>query len=299
MKHIVFIVLVLLFSNVFGQQRLSEYDIDRRIESDLLTPWRNDKEKDLAWLTADIRPLVIQKLLARNDNPERSKKYTLEALVKIGHWETILGLIEDMKTPLKDTDGLMYANEEIIPYLMPLVYSGSTESPNLPGVDVFKNPVRLSAIQRVLGKIQKCNDFPEKSRKWASELGSNGENYKDEAWVSLITGWWEHNKDAILEKRYKDATWLPTYKGIPIDCLPEEMRKKVEYLEKKYATRLAKIAGKADAPGERARNSLPSQGGPSEIIPDAHPSRFFWTGIGGFLTVGCYIFWRRFTIKDA
>ena len=291
--------LFLLVVQVTAQSVDSAIEINRKIEETLFASGSYDS--DLSWITERNRPLVIQNLLERYNHPEiNSPRYIKEALVRAGHWDTILELIEDIKDPRNnDLDSLIYLNQEIIPYMMPMVYTGSTASPNLPGDDVLKYPVRSYAIRMVLGTIIKCEAFPQKTRKWAESLSRNGVDYKDEEWVALVTSWWEHNKDAILEKRYKDATWLPTYKGVPIDCPPEEMRKKVEYFERKYATRLAKITGKADAPGGLARNSLPSQGGPSEISPDAHPSRFFWTGIGGFLTVICYILWRRFTIKDA
>lgn len=277
-------------------------EINRKIEETLLAS--GSYGSDLSWITDGNRTQVIQNLLERYNHPEiNSPGYIKVALVRAGHWDTILGLIEDLKTPAKNKDALMYADERIIPYLMPLVYNGSTADPNPhnPGDDVFFMPVRHSAISHVLGRIVNCEAFPAKTRKWAKDLraNQNGHNYKDEAWVGLITSWWEHNQDAIREKRYKDATWLPSYRGVPINRTPEEMRQIVEYLEQENATRLAKRTGPADAPGEYVRSSTPRPGEMSGENPEGKPSKLFWIGIGGLVTIAGYTFWRRFAAKNA
>ncbi|MGL4400320.1 MAG: hypothetical protein ACRCXD_10660 [Luteolibacter sp.] len=293
----------LLLIQVLAQAVEIDSGLDQKIVDTFFSA--NSRQSDLSWITDENRQMVIENL-QRRANDQYEGPYVREALAQAGHWDTILGLIEDLKDPLKETDLLRYANQEIIPYLMPLVYSGATTvsrpgSSESSGCFVMLRPTRQRAIGHLLAKIRDGESFPSKTRKWAEEMGKNSLSLvqTDEAWVSLLTSWWEHNQDAILEKRYKDAKWLPTYRGVPINRTPEEMRQLVEYLEQENATRLTKRSGPADGPGEYVRNTTTRPGETSGENPEGMPSKLFWIGIGGLVTIGSYTFWRKFAAKDA
>jgi|GEM_PF-4942919 len=52
----------------------------------------------------------------------------------------------------------------------------------------------------------------------------------------LVQQWWEHNKDAILAEKFSEATWVPTYKGVP-DVYSEDYRNEPEYRTYTTSTR--------------------------------------------------------------
>lgn len=293
------IALILCFAHVSAESIMDPAEIDLKIEETLL-PSRGGHGSDISWINDENRQLVIEGLQQKANDPDAAP-YVKTALVRAGHWETILGLIDDLKDPGKETESLMYANEEIIPYLMPLVYTGSTIASNLPGSDVIRNSPRANAVGTLLGKIRKCEGFPQKTRKWAEEMSNNNRafGYLDEAWVSLLTSWWEHNQEAILEKRYKDAKWLPTYKGVPINRTPEEARQIVDYLEQENAKRLAKRAGPADAPGDTVRRRGAGPGEATAEKSEETPTKLFWICVVAVVAAAGYYVRSKLTAKPA
>ena len=294
------ITLLLCITHVNAELITDAVVINQKIEETLLSSGASGR--DISWITSENRSLVINNLLEKYSHPELySLEYIREALVRAGHWDTILGLIENLKDPKKDTTSLRYANEEIIPYLMPLVYTGSTSAENSSGSDVIRRSPRSNAIYDVLGKIWQCEEFPQKTQKWAKDMSSNNRSNgpTDEAWVGLITSWWEHNQDAILEKRYKDATWLPTYKGVPINRTPEEMQMIVDYFVKENAARLAMRIGPADAPGVLPRSTTSRPGETAVENVEEPPSMLLWIGMGAIVTAVGGFLWRRLAAKNA
>ncbi len=240
------LILSLIFTAAsYGESNPKLDEIDKKIRDTLLSPAPHDS--DITWITEEVRPIVISKLLQRVNNPYEGRNVE-EALVKSGHLETIQKLIEELKQGNHRSDALSFASEIAIPYLMPIVYTGSTEQRKmLPGEDIMFMPVRDRAIGHVLGKIMKSNNFPLESRKWAEEMGFHGIKYKDEKYVALVTSWWENNQTAILEERYADATWLPRYKSKPITFNPREAASRKAYEENERITRRTKRPGGDDS----------------------------------------------------
>ncbi len=200
-------------------------------------------------MTPEVKPIVIEKLLKSiSIKAKPSRSYDEEKLVRIGHLETILNLIEELKNGNHRSDALSLASEIAIPYLMPIVYTGSTEQRKmLPGEDIMFMPVRHKAIGHVLGKIMKSNNFPLESKKWAENMSYYGIKHEDEKYVALVTSWWENNQTAILEERYADATWLPRYKGKPVTFNPREVASRKAYEENERVTRRTKRPGENDS----------------------------------------------------
>lgn len=95
-----------------------------------------------------------------------------------------------------------HAQESVLPYIYENVYHGS----NLHGF-------RRDANLLVLHIIKNSKRFPEESRKWAEYtidrmlLGPTLP-YTDSI-LSQIKDWLYNNREAILDERYEEATWLP------------------------------------------------------------------------------------------
>lgn len=289
---------ILLLIQVLAQPVEIDNGLDQKIVDAFFSA--NSRQSNLSWITDENRQMVIENL-QRRANDQYEGPYVREALARAGDWDTILGLIEDLKDPLKNTDSLKYANQEIIPYLMPLVYSGATtvSTSECSGCFVMLRPTRHRAIGHLLAKIRDGESFPSKTRKWAEEMGTNNLSsvQTDESWVSLITSWWEHNQDAIRDKRYKDAKWLPTYKGVPINRTPEEARQIVDYLEQENAKRLSKRSAPTDIP-EVASNGFDKR--PEKTtgtISEKTPSKLIWASIAAFVAAFSYYVWHRFVAK--
>jgi hypothetical protein len=241
-------------------------------------------EVDQSWLTGDIKPLVIEKLLKMRSKPDPRYKMTAEGqLLAIGHIPTIESLVEEMQQPGNLHSNIeMFAREESIKYLMPLVYNGST-SLRTEGRDVtldIDRSVRSRAAVTVLKVIRVRKSFPVETRKWAEELHEDLFSKDIEKRLDLLKQWWEYNQTAILEKRYADATWLPRYKGKPITYSPEEMAE-----------------GKADEERERtnreARRTGDSNTKPAAAEAPSTNSRFLWGIIVALVALlGIFIRWK-------
>lgn len=272
------LIVISCLGHAVAQSEMTQTELDQRIETTFFSA--NSRRSDLTWITDENRPLVVKLIHNRPDDPYGP--YIKGALARAGHWETILSLVQDINDPLKDISPLMYADEKIIPYLMPIVYNGSTENPNIkyPG-DVILRPAKATAIGCVLGIISKSERFPPKTRKWADALSRNGNKYRNEEWVALITSWWEQNRKAIEEERYKDATWVPTYKGRPITDTPKESRLVTDYLEQEHAKRLAK------------RDGVPDETDTILKKPDDSSTAPIWVSIGAIVSAACFHLWRK------
>lgn len=227
MKYILFVFLV-CSANLNAQSTSLDVDIQSKVEETLLST--RAYNSDLSWITDENRHLVFEELFRRRDKSDDDRSVTA-ALARVGHEDTLKMLAEELKDPSRFRPDIMYAPENAIPYLMPLVYTGSLEDPNLknPGC-IVANPVRQTAMSTVMGNIRRSNKFPVATREWAermrystSYLVGMTRNYQTDEYRDLITSWWEHNQTAIVEKRYEDATWLPRYNG-RLAVLDEEDR---------------------------------------------------------------------------
>jgi hypothetical protein len=238
MKNLIFLIAILLMNSVRGLP-LTLSEINAKVETTLLAP--ESYESDISWITDENRELVFDDLLRRK-REQNTRDKIIAALARVGHEKTLEMLAEDLKIPKGYDRGLLAAPENAIPHIMILVYEGSTDDPNItsPG-DVILEPVRKTAISRVLGRITKSKKLPPDTRLWAKRMSEllwvdmiGTQTYKNEKFVCLVTSWWEHNQTAILEKRYSEATWLPLYKGRPAvmdeaELVKREMDKQREH----------------------------------------------------------------------
>ncbi len=179
----------------------------------------------LTEVSVEDRPraiLAIKKFL--KDNPTcQNRFWEIEMLVALGDDETIRDLVNkynhsfdspesDALSPESDalspeSDALSYgANPEIIPFLAPdLSLPKDAGFRSLGDVGVLTP--RLWSVSTILLCIAKSSEFPAKTQAWARSRHGNWDN----TW-SAVDQWWTHNKDAVLAKRYSEATWLPPQK---------------------------------------------------------------------------------------
>jgi hypothetical protein len=238
MKLRIYIVYVLMvFLSTLSAREQDE--LDRKISSGIKSA--RSGEQDLSWITEELRPIVIDRLLEKL-NDERWP-FAEEKLIIIGHKETMQRLADKLRAnPAASKVLAMEFNEELITYLMPLVYTGSKEVPPNDG-DVIIGSVQQMAFNFVMANIQISTKFPEETREWATKL-NRAEGEKS---INLLKQWWEQNQTAILEKRYADATWLPRYKGKPVTYSMAEMRERKADEERERTSREASRTGGSDS----------------------------------------------------
>lgn len=173
------------------------------------------------------------------------------------------------------------AKESVLPYIYENVHHGI----NLYG---FRRDANLLVLHIIMNS---CH-FPEKSRQWAKELCEKMTTgpvlpYTDSI-LAQINDWLYYNRDAILDERYKEATWLPDG---PLKESPngKETRKpNMALLPPPVLTKLVKTlpaageerASKARLIGvleffpERARETKRNVPGPAAFTPTVSSQRF-------------------------
>jgi hypothetical protein len=193
--------------------------------------------QDQSWLTDELRPLVIEKILKRREKSSKAfKNVSDEQLVSIGHIETIQRMVEESQTDRNNHVLIDSATEAAIPYLMPIVYTGSTEIPKATG-DIGYSSIRDYFVLATLRAIMRSNFLPEETKAWEKKIRYNSKR------VDLLKQWWENNQTAIIEKRYSDATWLPRYKGRVAIYDATEMAERKADEERERANREARRTG--------------------------------------------------------
>jgi hypothetical protein len=95
----------------------------------------------------------------------------------------------------------MCANAEIIQFVAPDLSLPEGFGMQEYG-DVIILPTRDRAARLILFCIVESPEFPAKTQGWVRSLDGRDE------WTAA-NQWWIHNKEAVLAKRYQDATWLP------------------------------------------------------------------------------------------
>lgn len=216
---------------------------------------RTAPSNDWSWVTAEIEPIVIEKLLKRAQDPSLSAlghEEAMNSLVKIGHGETLQRLVDEYD-PTTSRNPLDWADERALPYLIPKLKSASTEVPPMTS-DIYYHSTLETFYFMVVRIIQKSPAFPPETKEWATAMENN--NYKQgrEQRVKLLEQWWKENQSAILEKRYGDATWLPRKKGKPYYLSNEEyLTEQADQQQQRIKRRTTVNQGKATS-DEIAKN---------------------------------------------
>ncbi|MGL4400321.1 MAG: hypothetical protein ACRCXD_10665 [Luteolibacter sp.] len=299
-----FILLLLCSAILSAESMMDSASIDQKIketlfpsDEEMLSPGSFlSLDYDTSWITDDIRPIVIQKLRVRYENSGLNSPDFLEkVLVRAGDWDSTLRMIENIKDPRKDTAALLYASEEIIPFLIPLICNhhkgdlGAGSSDH----DTMQLEVRRKAIEYFMLHLSDSKRFPLETSIWAGEGFASDTLENSEASAAGIANWWKHNQTAILEKRYQDAKWLPK----SVDPYParreKEKREILAALEPKAAERPAFT----NRPTGALENSLKISSARPGRAPGDIIFKLFHIGIGTILgALSCYV-WHRFVVK--
>jgi hypothetical protein len=190
---------------------------------------KEDFAKEQAWLATAPREMLIDGLVKERQAALVAKNYSAATdaarrLVMLGHAETIQELVETIqRRPYGGNPIEGSPTETTIPYLIPLLFRGST----IPD-PVYVSPIRGDVTARdraalaIMQALRRRLVFPDDTRRWAEKMSRTLLYPMREQRVDLVKQWWEHNKQAIEEGRYSEATWLPPdYKGEP-SCLSLE-----------------------------------------------------------------------------
>jgi hypothetical protein len=209
-----FIIAVVLIIPIQAREKNMD-DLARELQG------KADLEQEQAWRSMAPREILIEGLLKEYQSALTIKDYyaateATKRLVVLEHAETIQQLIESLQRgPYGGNPVEGSPTETTIPYLIPLLLGGAT----IPD-PVFDSGIRgdLTARDRaalaIVHAIRRRTVFPDETRQWAHNMYRALPFPMREQRVNLVKQWWEHNKHAMEERRYADATWLPPkYKG--------------------------------------------------------------------------------------
>lgn len=217
-------------------------DLDKKIWLTLGAP--NRDKKDTSWVTPELRPVVIQRLLDMSNEDENGsgKKDAEEMLLTLEHTETLQRIVADLQEKPFGYYSFAGVKASAIPHIMPLVYHGSSAPPVGEELEreVVYLPTREYAMNVVLEMVIRTLEFPEETRKWADNVFSSPFNASVDRRADLVIQWWERNQTAIIEKRYAEATWLPRYKGKPSTLDRHELAETAEDEERARSERISK-----------------------------------------------------------
>ncbi len=112
----------------------------------------------------------------------------------------------------------------------------------------------------------------------------------------LFKQWWEHNKEAVVEGKYSEATWVPMYKG-QIDDFSPKVRNEPEYLNYTSATRndILPIPKTADIKFHSLPPSKQAPTEPARVVPASTDNRLpIFVCLGILLAAGLgWLFAKR------
>ena len=307
MKHL---LLVLLFSTTFvgAESFMDPATIDKKIEqtffptSAAYSPTRFDITlwNDVSWITDENRFIVIQKLRERYDQSGIDSPDLLEkVLVRAGDRDATRRMVEKIKDPRANTDALVFATEEIIPLLIPLICgdpSGSVGDQKAADIQM-ELEVRKRAYEHFRNRINDKFQLPQLTISWVWEGLSFDTVENANTSGAALAEWWKHNKTAILEKRYQDAKWLPYFKD-PDEGYFRKMRETKE-LEMLAAMEESWAQGPATNSALANTSEEPLKISPARL--ERTTSKMFFKlsniGIGIILGAVCCYLWHRLTTK--
>ncbi len=200
-----------------------------------------------------------------------------------------------------------HAKESVLPYVYENVYNGT----NRYG---WRRDANLLVLYIITNSIR----FPEESRQWAKELCTKMLHgpfrpYTDSI-LAQIKDWLYYNRDAILDEKYEEATWLPDG-PLKESADGQETRKpNMALLPPPVLTKLVKTL---PAPGEersskvrlievseffpeRERERKREVPGPAAVTPAVFTQRFAWGGwLAGLTVLIAALLWRWFSKRKA
>lgn len=149
-----------------------------------------------------------------------SQRKAAAALVVSGDAPSIARLVYALRQGSVDAAQLLfdYPSINTVPYLIEDIQRGSRDA--LPGDyagdDVTRGfpSVRDAAAKIVLRCIGTAPDLPESAHDWVKKLNQAGLMVADEDIQDNLIVWWIHNAAALKERRYRDASWVPSIRLI-------------------------------------------------------------------------------------
>jgi hypothetical protein len=183
------------------------------------------------WVTPEYRPVVIDYLKKKSEAPEYLDR-ARRVLIALGDDETILAVASEFAQDRLNDKSILWQNlnGSSIKYMIPIIYDGSEARKNIGSGDIIKiQSPRREGITYALTIISASGLFNPNTYSWAAGMEYEIQDTDDDPHIMwLFQQWWEHNKNAIMAKKYSEATWLPLYKG-KVDKFSSTFRNEPEY----------------------------------------------------------------------
>jgi len=204
-------------------------ELDMQIRQKITSPAQH--ERDLSWISPELRPQIIARLKQRLEDPLR-RDTAEDGLLTLNDEETIERLVKQYR----EGDHLalsrlqLSGREGTVSKLIEDVING-------PGPWLFDGPDVVGATQQeistgiLLTSIRRSDAFPKETILWARnarDMLTSGLPVLQGKVFKQTQEWWSHNREAILAHKYENATWLPAEKIVlPFSKVPVEDAKRV------------------------------------------------------------------------
>jgi hypothetical protein len=183
-------------------------DLYKRFEHSLTVNGSDHAWHDFTWMTSQMRTELIQYAYSRiNDQTMKVFVQPKEILYWLGDVPTI----EEEIKAYRKADGArdIVGPPDVLPYLIDdLTHASSENHMGVPG----KFSLMDTSVINAFVIIDQWPAFPSATHDWAQRtcvrfgVHGSGPNALENR---LLREWWDHNKNAILARRYADAMWLP------------------------------------------------------------------------------------------
>ncbi len=165
---------------------------------------------DLTWLDDQARSELTSYYNSRQNIPVPNWQLSADdALYWLGDPTEIQKGVDEYNQ--KDGASMLTGPPDILPYLIDDVTNGNFTRHTLSKPHSLMDQSVISACW----VIRHWAGFPKETREWAGDMGSKfflyyyyGIGPKSKA-NKMMREWWFHNRDAVLARKYSEATWLP------------------------------------------------------------------------------------------
>jgi hypothetical protein len=169
-----------------------------------------DTKQTIPWLTEANRPYVIERIKAKRDAEGSNPETTRNILLALNDPEVVAE--ECKRYHLHQANDLeTYGREAAITALAPDLFVDPkvlyTKENSAYHESDF--PLQNMTTRKILQCIRNTPSFPKATRDWANIMDWQSADLKFPRVIRLTQQWWEHNKEAMIAKRYAEATWVP------------------------------------------------------------------------------------------
>jgi hypothetical protein len=187
-------------------------ELDKKIYKTIIQP--TPDKADASWITGALRDEVIDRMLriVAEPTPDMSRHNANVVLVQLNHVPTIRTMLARNAAGEGDDASFLgtFAPVAALPYMMDALDEASTVEPPPESNCVGTSSPRQDLGTAVLKRIYRNDKIPKETRDWAERFISVFA-MRPEVQTEVIKKFWEKNREALMQARYADVTFIPEF----------------------------------------------------------------------------------------